>query len=364
MRSDMPESRQQPGTGWKAALLESLLPATLLLWPCGFAMAQARSEIPIREVVLSNGDRRYGVPIKVGNTVIEAGLDTGSTGLRILPGVLTNTDAQGNGKIETETYGAGTTLAGEAGSAVLTIGDLSTPVTLELIDAVGCQQNAPRCPARRLQLSQYGIMGSGLPGEGFRAILGVNMAEARIQSPFPAIGAARWIVELPRPDSGMPGKIILNPAGDELAGFVMLPTISEFSRQEGGFHDAVLGCIASEPKAERVCGALLMDTGSPGISIQGAGSHTWPAGSAAVVAFYDKEKVLAAEKITIESRLHASHLSFANAARQQKMITISAGLSPYFAFDVLYDPARGMVGLKPRPVAPDAPIGLLASPAN
>lgn len=107
-----------------------------------------------------------------------------------------------------------------------------------------------------------------------------------------------------------------------------------------------------------------MDTGAPGITIRGAGKHNWAAGSAATFAFYDKEKLLAGEKITLDSRSHASRLSFAEAGRQQLMITIAAGLTPYFAFDVLYDPGKSIVGLKPRPAAPDAPIGVVASPAN
>ena len=41
-------------------------------------------EVPIREVVLSDGVRRYAVTLTVDGVPIEAQLDTGSTGLRIL----------------------------------------------------------------------------------------------------------------------------------------------------------------------------------------------------------------------------------------------------------------------------------------
>jgi hypothetical protein len=63
------------------------------------------------------------------------------------------------------------------------------------------------------------------------------------------------------------------------------------------------------------------------------------------------------ENFTVGSYSQASHLSFADTAAGDA--SIFAGLSPYFAFDVLYDPAKGMVGLKPRPIAPGAPEGLL-----
>lgn len=337
----------------------------LLPWHSEIAKAQTRGEIPIREVILSDGVRRYGVPIKVGNTTIEAGLDTGSTGLRILPGVLTSTDAQGSSTRETYSYESGASLTGEVGTGTLAIGDLSAPVTMELINLVGCRRNVRGCFANRAPRSLFGIMGGGRPGEGFSAILGTNMAEARIQSPLSAIGATRWIVELPRPDSGMPGKLILNPADHELGGFVMLPILYRMTLQEGGYHDAVMGCIISDAKSERVCGALLMDTGAPVIDIKGAGKYDWPAGSAATLAFFDnKDKLLAGEKITLNSPSHASRLFFGEAERGQKMITILAGLSPYFAFDVLYDPGKNLVGLKPRPAAPNAPIGAVALPAQ
>jgi hypothetical protein len=41
---------------------------------------------------------------------------------------------------------------------------------------------------------------------------------------------------------------------------------------------------------------------------------------------------------------------------------IYAGLSPYFAFDVLYDPVKSEIGLRPRPAAPTAPSGQLVAP--
>lgn len=353
-----PARRQIAGAGMFMLL-------AFLSWLPDVASAQTRSEIPIREVVLSDGVRRYGVPIRVGNTMIEAGLDTGSTGLRILPGVLASTDAERNNARETYAYESGASLTGEVGTGTLAIGQLSAPVTLEMINLIGCRFRV-NCLANQGPRSLFGIMGSRRAGEGFAAILGINMAQARIQSPLSAIGAQRWIVELPRPDSGMPGKLILNPIDDELSGYVMLPILYQLSLQQGGFHDAVMGCIISDATGERVCGALLMDTGAPVIDIKGAGrKYDWPEGSAATLAFYDnKDKLLAGEKIMIESSSQASHLMFGEAERGQKIITILAGLSPYFAFDVLYDPGKNVVGLKPRPRAPGAPIGAVALPAK
>jgi len=52
-----------------------------------------RTEVAIREVRLSNGALRYAVPISIGRTAMLVSLDTGSTGLRILPGALGPADA-------------------------------------------------------------------------------------------------------------------------------------------------------------------------------------------------------------------------------------------------------------------------------
>ena len=54
-----------------------------------------------------------------------------------------------------------------------------------------------------MALKDYGIASDGLPGEGFKAILGIDMARGRGRQPASRfLGARRWIVELPRPGEG------------------------------------------------------------------------------------------------------------------------------------------------------------------
>jgi len=345
-----------------AAIIAALV--CLAVASTGTALAQARSEIPVREVLLSDGERRYSVPIKVGNTAIEAGLDSGSTGLRLLPGVLADGDAKGGGVSDRYSYDVGTQFDGEVGTGTLMIGDLSAPTTFQLIKKVGCRTDSPYCPASRIPLSQFRLMGKGLPGEGFRAILGVNMAGADVASPFSAVGATRWIIELPRPESGVPGKIIFNPGDEEVKNFTLLPIVSAYRQQKGELHDSIVGCIVNNATKEKACGALVMDSGAPGIAVNNSdlGRTPWPDGTAATLAFYGSDRLAAVEQFTVGLRDHASHLSFEKTGGSG--VTIYAGLSPYFAFDVLYDPSKGIVGLKPRPPAPNAPQGALVTPTN
>lgn len=326
----------------------------------GTALAQTRSEIPLRQVMLPDGERRYGIQIKVGNTSIEAGLDSGSTGLRILPGTLADGDAKGGGPSDSYSYGAGTKFDGEVGTGTLGIGALSAPATMQLIQNVGCRRDIPRCPASRVPLAQFGIQGSGFPGQGFKAILGVNMADADVDNPFRAIGARRWIIELPRPEDSAPGRIILNPSDDEVKDFITMPILAAYAREKGGVHDAVTGCIINDTSKQKACGALLMDTGAPGILVNNGalGHDPWPDHTPATLSFYDSSKLVATETVLVGLRNHASHLLFGE--RPGAGVEILAGLAPYFAFSVLYDPQNGAVGIKPRPPLPNAPQGVLA----
>ena len=321
------------------------------------ASSSLRAEVPIREVVLSDGTRRYGVPIRVGGTAIEAGLDTGSSGLRILPGVLKDADAEATSRHDSYSYGAGAKLEGEIGRAVVGVGQLSGATTVQLIRRVGCSAAHQSCAAGSIPLSQYGIQGNGLPGEGFKAILGVNMGDAPAASLFKGIGARRWIIELPRPGEPGPGRIVLNPTDAEASGYVALPVLDAFAFERGGLHDAVRGCLMRASDQQKFCGAALLDSGAPGLEVvqSSIASTPWPNETPVVLLFADAgDRVRIAESVMIGRRSHASRLIFTRkpgtAATQ-----LYFGLTPYFAFSVLYDPGHGTVGFKPRPPMMDGP---------
>jgi len=324
------------------------------------AEPSSRGEVAIREVILSDGSRRYAVPVKVGAAVIDAGLDTGSTGLRILPGVLAEADAKILGGGEDYSYGSGAELRGEKGEGVIAVGGVSGISSVQLVRSVGCVSAKPRCPASRVALAQYGIQGDGLPGEGFKAILGANMSHTRIDNPFMALGIRRWIVELPRPGENAPGRIILNPKEAELEGFALFPLNPSLSGLGGGRHDAIPGCLINDVSKAKVCGAVTLDTGAPGIDVHngGLGSTPWPNGTKATLGFYDASGHLkAAEALVVGQRAQASHLAFSEEPRVSGA-TIFSGLAVYLAFDVLYDAEHQLIGLKARAPAPGGPMAV------
>ena len=338
-----------------------LLAATLAVAPPAGAQtsspAAARSEVPIREVVQSDGMRRYAVAITVGGTAIVAGLDTGSPGLRILPGVLKPDDVQAQGGSTTISYGAGARLDGPVARARVRIGEASGEAPVQLVARVGCAPDKPNCAAGRIPLKDYGVQGDGLPGEGFKAILGLNTADNDVPAPLKAMGVRRWIVELPRPGENAVGRLVLNPDDAEVADYVRRPMLA----LGGGLHDAVEGCLQRLPRdaapAKSWCGAVSFDTGAPGIIVQtDRRDAPLPPGTAGALVVTRDGKPVAAAGFQSEQRSQGSHLSFREPLPKLPGVTaIRAGTLPYFAWSVLYDPSAGVVGVKPRPQAPGGP---------
>ncbi len=336
--------------------LKTALAAAFALLAAAPALAQSRSEVPLREVTLSDGTRRYAVTIKVGGTEIEAGLDSGSTGLRILPGTLQPADAKGTGDDTSIAYGAGTAFDGEVARGTLTIGGASGTTPLQLIKSKDCVNRQPNCPASKIPMEQFGIQGNGIPGAGFKAIFGTSLADNEVDNPLIAIGVKRWIITLPRSENET-GRLVLNPSDEEVKDYVTLA----IDGRRGNLHDAVQGCIVNQTTKLNACGLLTMDTGAPGIGVvnAGFGYSAMPPGAAAVLGFYDGRTPRAMESFTVNSRDHAARLDFFPDNRVRGTV-IRSGLAPYFAFEVLYDPGKRVLGLKARPATGNSPVGAVS----
>ena len=325
----------------------------------GPVIEAVRSEVPILQSTLSNGARRYAVPVQVGATRLLVSLDTGSTGLRILPGALAAGDTGPDGAPETYGYGSGSRYEGVVGQARVAIGGAVGNGPVHLIRTIGCYAYLPHCPASRTTLDKYGIASDGLPNEGFKAILGIDMAPGVVGNPLQFLGARRWIVELPRPGEG-DGRLILNPTETEIDGYVMVPLAAPYAHEVGGgLHDATPGCLVNRVSHARACGVVLMDTGAPGLSVANVRLEggSWPDGSPIELELFDKTGGLAVRAaMTAGVRDQGTRLSFYRETRVYGTV-IYAGAAPYFAYSVLYDPRRQMIGLKPRlpGPAPDSP---------
>jgi hypothetical protein len=314
------------------------------------ATPRGRNEVHIRRVTVRKGTERFSIPIRVGSTVIEAGLDTGSTGLRVLPGVLGASDAQATTKQSGYSYGSGVRLTG----------GLSDSTTLQLVRRIGCTKEKPKCSAAHIPAARFGIMGSGVPGEGFKAIFGISMAPTGIANPLAGVGATRWIVELPRRGERSSGRLTLDPSDAEASGFAMFPVLGDSGTTHGPY-DGIPACIVNEGTGEKACGVLTVDTGATGITVVNSDLHRpWRQGTRALLTFGDATSPRLGLRFVVGKRAEGSHVALKKSPKVDG-VAIRAGIMPYFALAVLYDPGQEMIGLRPRPAVPGEPTVLSAS---
>lgn len=331
----------------------------LLAASAGFAQAPApspppRAELPIEAVQLSDGVIRYGVRILVGGKPVLAGIDTGAAGLRIMPDVAAGMTVSETPTAEEYGFGSGARLHGLVGKIAVEFGPLKGETRAHLVKQVDCQAGRPQCPGR-LGLG-YGFLGDGLPGEGFRVLIGGSMGLSTVDSPWTTTGVKRWIITLPRPGETGPGKLILNPSDEELAGFIFAKLVGGYAERDGGgLHDAVLGCLRQRVSGRRVCGLTTFDTGAYLIRVLNAPSTLDPfkAGEPLALDFLDQERrTLSSLHMTTGGT--AQVVAFGRAPVRQPVVQL--GAAPYFAYSVLYDPGGKRIGLKARAPVEGLPV--------
>ena len=314
------------------------------------AIAAERTEVEIKQTVLSDGDVRYSIPISFGGSAaIDVMLDTGSTGIRILPGTLADSTFKTTGKADVYAYSSGVRLNGVVATLPISIGSLASPAPLnvELVKTIDCSAQQPNCPASRLSLTDYRLGGDGLAKQGFSAIVGLSSNPSNVDNPLIQMGVHSWLIELPEPATQMPGKLILNPSADDVAGFTMFPTQAIF-RPSAPIHDAVQACLIIKA-AKRICGPTLFDTGAPGIHVSAstlADGTGWSKGDAMTIAIADDKGASISANFTA-GQDRPSTISASQPAGLP-VTHISAGTLPFLLFSVLYDNDSHLVGLKLR----------------
>ena len=323
-------------------LASRLVPTALAVaaWLCAApasaaAPAATRVEVPIVDLVLSDRTHRYAIPIGVGATSVWASLDPGSADLRVLPGVLRAADVYRTKPPVTNRRQPG----GMGSQAYLTIGALVGLVPIQLVSSAECAGDKAYCPSSQV---------------GRRATFGIHMAASNVPSPLVALGVRRWIVELPRPGEAQPGRLVINPTDDEVAAFVRLETTAQFRNSRDPLHDSVASCVLNNDTGARVCGPASLDFGAPesGVVNGALGEQPWPEGTPTTIEFYDDQsRTCASERIAVGLQASASGLRFSTQIEFGGTI-LNLGLTPYFAYSVLYEPQVGAIGLKPRSDTP------------
>lgn len=341
---------------WTKGMSFPLTPAFLMLSLAFVGPAHAdatvpqRAELPIKIVTLPDGAQRYSVPVTIGDTTVEAGLDTGSTGLRVLPGTLKPSDAKSTGTPDRMQYGSGATLKGTVATGTVSVAGIKGDMSFEQIEEIGCSERRPNCPASKVSMADYGIMGNGQPGAGFKAIFGIGSKGVNVDSPLKRLGVTRYIVDLPR-DKAETGRIVLNPDQKDVEGFVAIPAYKRIPAQTQLPDDAVTGCLVEDAGGKKICGAVTFDTGLPRILVVSPDSlgEAWPDGTKASIVLDDGAgHTLMKDDMAIGAKDEASKLTFRQMQFLPKTI-IRMGVAPYFTYSVLYDLERGGMALKARP---------------
>ncbi|HVV62509.1 MAG TPA: hypothetical protein VHD14_12205 [Pseudolabrys sp.] len=322
--------------------------------PRGGTPAPRRIVVPISQRVLSDGQIRYSIPVSVGGSQpIAAMLDTGSTGMRILAGTVNRSAFVSiTATPSVSHFNSGVRLNGVVATARVRIGQLAgaQPFALQLVRSVDCIPSRPQCPASRISAKDYRIGGDGLPKEGYNVIVGVAMGTAAVDNPLRKIAAQSWIVELPLPGASNPGRLILNPDTQDIAGYTIFPTHRILFHVTTGaaFQDAIPTCLNDATSHIQVCGPALLDTGAPGITVNAAHPQAVHVskGDHVALAFTDKNGNWLKAHFTADAG-RPSHVTVTG-GRTPPLPRMSAGSLPFFFFDVLYDDQKKMVGLKAR----------------
>lgn len=306
------------------------------------AWGAERIVVPVTAVAMPNGAIRYSVPVAVGGgPPVEAMLDTGSVGLRLLPGAAEATRYRPLGRSMKARFGSGVELTGPLARADLAIGGFQARgAVVQIAESAACLPGREACAAARPGPAGYRI------GGVFAAILGIGLRPNPADNPFELEGDKAWIVILPRPGEAGPGALILNPTAADRAGFTPFKLTPSQGPGRGGWLDnALAGCLSWAGDAP-VCGPTFLDTGTPNLSLVAEGRQaTWRPGLAAQLRF-GPEGGPAVDFRFGETPAARMRLSPPEAGHPRT--GLNTGVLPYYSFAVLYDAKAGVIGLKRR----------------
>ena len=325
-------------------MARSLYAAMLLGIGTSAAHAQstsARVEVPIRAVVLPDGVRRYVIPMAIDGQSVDAQLDTGSTGLRVLKTGLTGPALAARGATVRYSYGSGVQFVGRKVDATVGfVGLAPGPIPIQRVETVECTDRKPDCPAATLSADDYRIGGNGVAGQGFLAIIGTGLRSDTVTNPLVALGVRRWIVELPRAGEAA-GRLILNPGAGEVARYRAFALLGDSNQ--------IAACLVRTAPAKRICGPAMVDTGASGLRVQGGKpSEMWPNGTAATIALGDS-KGAASFPVMIGRRDQASGMFAYPRRAASDVTTLNLGIAPLFHWSILFDADARRIGVAERP---------------
>jgi hypothetical protein len=299
-----------------------------------------RITIPIKQNIFDDGLIRYFVSIRLGSVTMDAMLDTGSTGLRVLSGALGKEDFETDGQPVRGHFSSGICLNGQRARGGLGIGSkVKDTVEFQCVQALSLAPWAKVDKAVQ-DMSRFRF-GTRKRGGGFAALFGIN-AQDRDGTPNPlvACGIRRWVVTLPLPDRPEPGQLILNPTDADLGGFT---TFSETFSTRG---TTLPGALTNRLTNERHDGVVRLDSGAPGVFVASATPHpAWPSRTKAAIVLNKEPGQEIVLPFTVQSRGANTLRSEQDGRLNTTRITSSL---PLLFLSMACDAAAGTLGLKRR----------------
>lgn len=328
-----------------------LLSLTLGL-PQAFAQTLPRIVIPIHAKLMANDGLRYSVTLTIGGKPVETMLDTGSVGLRVMPGVLNADNVERLNKPEHVQYASGVQLDGELVRTQVGLGGITMSTVVQQVESATCNAIRPHCIASKAPIEQF-RMGGDPVSAGYKAILGIGMTRSSAPNPLLAMGKS-WIVILPRPHDSEPGTLIINPLNAETNGFRQIALPAQ-PPKPGDTHQywkdsEIDGCLERLDTGEKVCGKNIIDSGSEGFiyfSADPQAQEKWPDGTPVhyTLTLADGKQFGQRFKVASDGGRYIHHI--VNLTKHS-LNTINGGIITYFDNYVLYDQTAGTIGLKAR----------------
>jgi hypothetical protein len=312
------------------------------------AIVHAQSvTLPINQTLLPDGQIRYSIPVKISDEKpIEAMLDTGSVGLRVLVNAFPDGIEQAildSKKASDYSYSSGEIIAGIDTHAQIDIGRRGD-IPFQLVTEVNCLPDKPHCAASKVPAAHYRIGGNGYSQLGFSAIIGVGPVRqdgTGLSNPFTALGYRQWTIELPLPDDKAPGRLTLYAAATPMPDFTPLMSSS------GGY---VPGCLIADVN-QHVCAPILLDTGAYGVSIylgDVTSASSWRPGSRARVSFSGSE----VPPILFNAGYRGTYTGITKfPADHHPPPMINGGVLPFLHYVILYNAQGRPIGARAREAA-------------
>jgi hypothetical protein len=294
------------------------------------------------------------VTITINGVQNDVLFDTGSQGLRLLAGALHGTAVDTDKEQVTYSYGYDASqlfIQGAIAGAGFTIGKLSghSPVKFMRIDDTATSKNGPWGSVRNL--ANYdnahfrglsGIMGVGLrPG-------GSGIANPLAQLP----GNGSYIVEFPK--YGDPqGHLIINPHDNERAGFDFFQLDTDATLLPNGYNSwndyGLYGSLLIDNTPLDYY--TLLDSGSPYTELFGSNLPFYGLQSGKHIEMRLRHSATGAATVFNDFQASSNPtvgVDYVGLYSSSGTAHMSYGTNLFFAFDVLFDQAKGVIGIRKK----------------